>query len=157
MKYKATLTLASILIVAALILTAVSIASMIYSCRMARKVRDESSRIFAMLEENSIIPEELLELEETIVVVMSNELSEQQIRVIVRDEYATYQSNIGMILTITGVALAFFAVAIPIMSYVFVQKDHLEKLEDLQKTTENIVTEIREAAIALDPDFDENI
>ena len=89
-----------------------------------------------MLEENSIIPDELLESEEAIVVIMSNELSEQQIRVIVRDEYATYQSNIGMILTITSVIFLVLALAIPVMSYVFIQKDHVQALRAMMDEAE---------------------
>jgi len=53
---------------------------------------------------------------------------EQQMRQIVRDEYATYQGELQSILAIAGIVFTLFTIGFPIMNHVFLQREHVDKL-----------------------------
>jgi len=54
---------------------------------------------------------------------------EPKIREIIRAEYAVYQSELSRMLTFMGTFLAVMSIGAPIMSYTFVQREHVQELK----------------------------
>lgn len=83
-------------------------------------------------------------------------LMENEFRKIVRDEYATYQSSMDNLLTVAAIVFTLFSIGIPIMQYVFIQKEHIEKIRRQAEEVEAIKEKMANALEQHEKQFQDN-
>ncbi|MDR3313571.1 MAG: hypothetical protein LBS96_03840, partial [Oscillospiraceae bacterium] len=71
---------------------------------------------------------------------VSEVLLKNEVREIVRAEYETYQNDMQNMLAVAAIVFTIFSIAMPIMNYVFLQKEHVEKLREQMQDVENAKT-----------------
>jgi len=75
---------------------------------------------------------------------LEDALLEKQIREIVRDEYATYQSDMQNMLAVAGIVFTLFSIGVPLMNYMFLQKEHVQELRGMIKESEGLLAKQNE-------------